>query len=119
MTALSDIQTQLDQTSGIIDGFRRSIADGALVDLSGLDKGVEEMCGAIASLPADQRLSVKQALITILDSLNGLVEALEQQQQEASDGLKGIASRQQAVSAYGRGGNMAPPGKTDRGDSEK
>ena len=57
MTALSDIQAQLDQTSGIIDGFRRTIADGALIDLTGLDQGVEEMCGAIAKLPADQRPS--------------------------------------------------------------
>lgn len=116
MTALSDIQAQLDQTSGIVDGFRRTIADGTLIDLTGLDQGVEEMCSAIAKLPADQRPSVKQALITILDALNGLVESLEEQQREASDGLKGIASRQQAVSAYGKGsvaGVSENPGKDD------
>ena len=119
MTALSDIQAQLDHTSGIIDGFRRNITDGALIDLSGLDQGVEEMCGAINKLPADQRLSVKQALITILDALNGLVGSLEEQHQEASDGLKGIASRQQAVSAYGKSSNTAQPKNPGREDPKK
>lgn len=119
MTALSDIRAQLDQTSGIIESFRRSIADGALIDMSGLDKGVEEMCLAITKLPADQRLSVKEALITILDGLNGLIESLEQQHQDASDGLKGIASRQQAVSAYGKGGIAGASGKPGKDGPDK
>ncbi|MBT5049244.1 MAG: hypothetical protein HOM58_12160 [Rhodospirillaceae bacterium] len=119
MTVLSDIQAQLDQTSGIIEGFRRSIADGALIDLSGLDQSVEEMCGAIGKLPADQRLSVKQALITILDALTTLVDSLEEQQLEASDSLKGVSSRQQAVSAYGRSSNAAIPVTPGKEEPEK
>lgn len=119
MTALSDIQAQLDQTAGIIDSFKHSITDGALIDMTGLDRSVEEICAAIAELPADQRVTVKETLITILDSLNGLVESLEEQQQDASDGLKGLASRQQAVSAYGKGNVAAQPGKPQKDEGDK
>jgi hypothetical protein len=103
MTAISDIQAQLEQTAGLVDSYRRSIADGATIDLTGLEQTVEGMCKAIADLPADQRLPVKEALITILDGFNALVEALEYQQKDASDGLQGLSSRQKAVSAYGKG----------------
>lgn len=119
MTALMDIQAQLDQTSGVIDSFKDSLADGAMIDMSGLDKSVEAMCAAIASLPADQRLTVKEALITILDSLNGLVGSLEEQQHGASEGLKGLASRQKAVSAYGKGNTAKPRPSPQKDDGDK
>jgi len=113
MSTLGDIQTQLAQTSGVIEGFRSSVADGSIVDLTGLDKSVEVMCNAINALPADQRITVKATLIALLDDLNALVDVLKIQQEEASDGLKGVSSRQKAVSAYGKGLNTAKPAKAD------
>ncbi len=113
MSALRDIQTQLDQTSGVIEGFRRSVAEGSVIDLTGLDQSIDVMCTAINELPADQRVTVKATLIGLLDDLNALVETLTIQQSKVSEGLKGVASRQQAVSAYGRGINTTKPGKVD------
>lgn len=113
MSALDDIQTQLDQTSGVIEGFRRSVAEGAVIDLTGLDQSVQEMCNGINELPPSQRVTVKATLIGLLDELNALVEILTLQQNEVSDGLKGVTSRQQAVSAYGKGVNTIKPTKVD------
>ncbi|MDA1326101.1 MAG: hypothetical protein O3C34_15300 [Proteobacteria bacterium] len=113
MSALGDIQTQLEQTANVIEGFRCSVAEGSVVDLSGLDQSVEVMCTAINDLPAEQRVTVKATLIGLLDDLNTLVELLNMQQSEASEGLKGVASRQKAVSAYGKSINTTKSAKVD------
>jgi hypothetical protein len=102
MSALQDVQSQLDRTAGVIEGFRRSVAEGSVIDLAGLDRGIEEMCEAIKHLPADQRIKVKDTLIGLIDDLNNLVEALHAQQHKVSEALGGITSRQKAVSAYGK-----------------
>ncbi len=111
MSSLEDIQTQLDQTSGVIEGFRNSVAEGSVIDLAGLDQRIEAICTAINDLPADQRITLKATLINLIDDLNGLVEILHIQQQKASEGLKGVTSRQQAVSAYGKGIKATKPGQ--------
>ncbi len=113
MSALRDIQTQLDQTTGVIEGFRSAVAEGSVIDLTGLDQSIEGMCNAINELPADQRITVKATLIGLIDDLNALLDSLNIQQSKASEGLKGVASRQQAVSAYGRSVNTTKPGKVD------
>lgn len=111
MPTLGDIQVQLEQTSGAIEGFRASVADGVAVDLTGLDKSIEVMCDAINALAPDQRLTVKATLIGLLDAMNSLVEDLKGQQDEISEDLKGVSSRQQAVSAYGKGLNTKKAGQ--------
>lgn len=111
MSALEEIQIQLDQTAGVIEGFRNSVAEGSVIDLTGLDQSIEVMCNAINILPADQRMTVKASLIGLIDDLNALVDILHLQQGKASEALKGVTSRQQAVSAYGRGGDTTKPGK--------
>jgi hypothetical protein len=116
MTASGGIQAQLDQTCDVIGGFRRSAEAGMVIDLSGLDRSVETMCEAIARLPADERRPLKDALVALLDELNALVAALEAQQRNTSEELKGVSSRQRAVTAYGKG---APPGKSGRNKPTK
>jgi hypothetical protein len=111
MSSLEDIQTQLDQTSGVIEGFRNSVAEGSVIDLTGLDQRIEAICTAINELTADRRITLKATLIKLIDDLNGLVEILHIQQDKASEGLKGVASRQQAVSAYGKGIKATKPGQ--------
>lgn len=113
MSALRDIQTELDQTSGVIERFRTCLAEGSVIDLTGLDRRIEGMCNAIIELPEDQRATVKATLIGLIDELNGLVEVLSRQQDKVSEELKGVASRQKAVSAYGKGTNTTKRDKTD------
>lgn len=110
----ADIRAQLDRTVGLVGGFRRSTEAGMVVDLAGLDRSVEEICGTIERLPAAERPALKDALVCLLDELNALVAALETQQREISDSLKGISSRQRAVAAYGKGGAAGMPQKGKR-----
>lgn len=110
------VRTQLDHVSGLIDGFRRSAEAGMAVDLSGLDRCVETMCDAIAQLPVPARPPLREALVALLDEMNGLVAALEAQHREIAENLKGVSSRQRAVAAYGKGG---APGTSDKGPPDK
>ena len=111
MTASANLRAQLGEAAGLIDGFRRSAEAGMDIDLTGLDRSVEAMCAEIARLPEPERPALKEALIALLDEMNALVGALEAQQREISQGLKGIASRQRAVTAYGKGDAAGRPGK--------
>ena len=113
MTALGDIKTELDQTSSVIERFRSSVAQGEIIDLTGLDQKIEGMCNAIIELPEDERVTVKATLIGLIDDLNALVDMLNRQQEKASEELKGVTSRERAVSAYGRGRNTSKSGKKD------
>ena len=113
MSALRDIQTQLDQTASVIERFHHSVAEGTVIDLTGLDQRIEGMCNAINDLPEDERASVKGTLIGLIDDLNALVELLTRQQDLVSESLKGVTSREKAVSAYGKSLNTAKPGKAE------
>jgi hypothetical protein len=114
MTARTDVRAQLDRASGLIDTFRRSAEAGMAIDLTGLDRSVAAMCDAIAALPPDQRPPLKDSLVALMDEMNALVAAIEAQQQEVSDSLKGVSSRQRAVAAYGKGVTPGRPGKNPR-----
>ena len=113
MSALEEIQTQLDQTSDVIERFHGSVAEGSVIDLTGLDQKIEGMCIAINELPEHERITVKGTLIGLIDDLNALVGKLTIQQNRISEGLKGVTSREKAVSAYGKGLNTTKPGKPD------
>ena len=113
MTALGDIKSELDQTSSVIERFRSCVTKGEIIDLTGLDQKIEGMCSAIVELPEDERGAVKATLIALIDDLNALVDMLTLQQKKASEGLKGVTSREKAVSAYGKGLNTTKSGKKD------
>ena len=114
MTTLNDIRTQLDQTAGVIEGFRSIVADGTPVDLAGLDENIATICAAIAKLPPHERPILKGALVTLMDEMNTLVASLELQRETTSQELKGVSSRQQAVSAYGKSGGGSRKGGPDK-----
>ena len=104
MTALNDIRVQLDQASGAIESYRRVVAGGTPVDLTGLDQKIASMCSAIAALPPGERADLKSALLTLMSDMDALVASLKQQQDSVAQELKGVSSRERAVSAYGKGG---------------
>lgn len=113
MSALRDIQMQLDQTAHVIERFRSSVAEGSVIDLTGLDRRIEGMCDDINALPEGERATLKGTLIGLIDDLNALVELLTRQQEKASEALKGVVSREKAVSAYGKGLGTARAPKGD------
>lgn len=109
MAAKEDIAHEIDHAASMVDAFRTAAAAGSTVDLSGLDTKVEKLCGEIAAMPAPERNGFKRSLLSLIDDLNRLVETIEAQQKDVSETLKGVSSRQRAVTAYGRGQSAGGP----------
>jgi hypothetical protein len=100
MSALTDIETRLKDAAAAIGTARDMAADGVVVDLAGLETGISETCEAMAGLPAEQRQTLKPALVTLIDGLNALAATLTEQRAELAQALKGSSTRQRAASAY-------------------
>lgn len=109
------ISAELDRAGAVIDGFRNSAQRGQTIDLSGLDRNVEQLCDAIAGLSPDERGPLKPRLLDLIDRLNHLVSTLDAQQNEVTEQIRGVTARQRAMTAYGKGtGTTAPPGRGDK-----
>jgi hypothetical protein len=87
----------LDQEIGeIIDAVtaaQRMLADGALVELAGLDAAVGKVCEAASHLATEERAHVAGRLSGLADALDRLALDLANQHQ--------ACSRQRAAAAYG------------------
>jgi hypothetical protein len=101
MTEVSELNTEFEQASGLINAFRDHAAKGNGLDLSDLDAKVQVFCENIAKLPPDERQGFKSKLISLTDDLDRLVTTLTEQHNAISESLQGVTSRQRAVSAYG------------------
>ncbi len=89
---------------------RRSIAGGAIVDLSGFDRDVATLCAAIVRLPAAARRPLEAELIALLADLDELSQVLTAQNAELTAG-ETDAARLRAAQAYGSPG--APDQRTE------
>jgi hypothetical protein len=87
----------LDQEIGdIIDAVtaaQRMLAEGALVELAGLDAAVGKVCEAASHLAAEERAHVAGRLSGLADALDRLALDVANQHQ--------ACSRQRAAAAYG------------------
>ena len=89
-------EARLDAIAAAVAEARRAVAGGALVEVSGLDAAVAEMCEAARALPADERGAFAGRLVELAEALDGLATELQRQ--------KETAQRQRANDAYGREG---------------
>lgn len=103
MTEPDKIQRYLETTAERVSAARRLVAAGQAVDLSGLEKEVDEVCGSILELPVDTHTDFKLPLVTLVDELDKLSNDLRQQHSKLEMGLRAISSGNQAVKAYGKG----------------
>ena len=110
LTSIDEIVREIDHVASMINAFRTAATGGDIVDLSGIEQRVETLCASISSKRAEARDRLKSPLLTLIDDLNRLVEALEVQQNEASETVKSISSRHRAVSAYGKGADFSATG---------
>ena len=89
------VQAQLADITVAVTAARAALAEGAEIDLGGLDRAVAELCDAAPCLAAAERSGVAAALEALADALDGL--AIDIARQSAAD------RRQRAVAAYGEG----------------
>lgn len=113
MSALTDIEARLKDAAAAIGTARDMASDGVVVDLAGLETGVAEACEAMAGLPANERRTLKPALIALIDGLNALAATLSEQRGQLAQALEGTTTRQRAASAYStRTQPRDPPDRT-------
>jgi hypothetical protein len=79
---------------------RRSIADGAFIDLGGFASDIAALCAAVARLPESARPEVEGELKALLTDLDGLATALTAQNASEQPG-EVDAARRRAAQAYG------------------
>lgn len=87
---------QLDAIVAAVAEARRAVADGALVEVGGLDAAVAEVCDAARALPADERGAFAGRLVELAEALDGLAADILRQRE--------AAQRQRSNDAYGQEG---------------
>jgi hypothetical protein len=90
------IAARLDEITAAITEARRAVAAGALVDMSGLDAAIGEVCDAARALPAAERDAVAESLVALAAALDQLALDIVRQRE--------AAQRQRANDAYGQEG---------------
>jgi hypothetical protein len=89
-------RTHLTEIAEAVAAARHAVADGALIEISGLDGAVTELCGAAESVPATERGAFAQGLAALADALDQLAAEIARQGE--------AARRRQAADAYRDGG---------------
>jgi hypothetical protein len=87
---------RLDEVVATVATARRTVAEGALVELSGLDAAVAEICEAAPGLPVEERGAFARGLATLAAELDQLAADLVRQRE--------AALRQRANDAYAQEG---------------
>ena len=105
MGDLAQIQAKLDEAGAAVQSARTLLSQGRLIDLSGLEKFVENLCGSVAELSSSQSGTIKPALVKLIDELNGLAESITTERDNISGEIKTLSDNKRAASAYGSGGS--------------
>jgi hypothetical protein len=108
----ADVMTQQDTTSqhmtmqdlcrdceAMVAAARQSLAEGAILDLRGLDAQVERVCAGIATLPRGERKPMQAALQRLTAELDRLAAAVTAQQAALREAAERTA-RGRATQAY-------------------
>lgn len=103
MTDAQALKRRLRDASAAVAAARRTLENGDIVDLGGLEKEIREICGGIASLPVDQAQDLKSPLLSLTDTLDLLGKDLKTMHERLAGEIKGLNARQQATKAYGGG----------------
>ena len=110
MLSADRIADDVRELSAMVDAVRAVVATGDLVDLTGLDARVARVLDDIKALPEADRLTVKPALIALIDAVGAMESAIVEKRDTIARDLGDVAARRRAVAAYG----AKPAGPKDR-----
>ncbi len=110
MTDIDQVEIQLRQATVALGAADTLVGQGQIIDLIGLERHVDQICAAIAKLPAASCAGLKPTLIVLIDGLNTLARKLADQQENIAGRLQALSSRRKAASAYGS--DPAKPGRS-------
>lgn len=104
MTAIIKVRADLDEANTAVGAAKTLLKEGKVIDLSGLETHVETLCTDIGALPPEDRTTLKNSLVALIDELNRLADDIETNNREISEDLRDTSARQRAVTAYRSGG---------------
>lgn len=107
MNSLAEARTAIAGVKRGIAIARDLMARGAAVDVTPLMPELDRLVDAIAGLPRDSALELKNELINLYSELDRFGEELSQAHEALARQLKGLSAGARAANAYGR-----KPGKS-------
>lgn len=106
---VAELMADLEAIADVLAAARRSLAEGALLDLSGLEDRIAELCAALADLPRADASGFTAPMTTLIGEFDELVQALKTQRAEFGDGGESDDDPTRAARAYGQ---KPPTGKS-------
>ena len=97
---MTSVQRIADLTATLA-GMSEAAADGAAVDLTGLDGAVAAAVSEVQTAPAREHARLRKTMSSLIEALDRLAATLVKQQN--------AAAQQRAAAAYGSAAADAPP----------
>ncbi len=95
-----ELKARLAEASATIEVARRALGEGKIVSLDGLEAHVDMTCKGITELRQPEGQALRPAMIALIDGLDQLSKALEQDRGQAKTALNSLSGRERAQSAY-------------------
>jgi hypothetical protein len=96
-----DIDDKFSQTVVLIETARRRSGEGVIVDLSGLEACIRDLCETVKAAPKHDTDIVSERIVSLRNDLQALGEEMSACHQ-ALVGRVEAANRQPAIKAYGK-----------------
>lgn len=93
-------RAQLADLAEAVAAARRAVAEGAAIELSGLDAAVAQVCDAAHAVPDAERAAFARDLVVLADALEQLAADIARR----SEAQTAAARRRRAANARGDGG---------------
>ncbi len=96
-----NIDDKFAQTAALIETVRQRSGDEAIVDLSGLEVRIRELCEAVKAAPKQNAAGVSERIASLRNDLQALGDELSASYQSLVGRVE-AAKRQPAIKAYGK-----------------
>lgn len=100
MSGIGHIRRGLEEVVGAVLLARRKVGDGQLIDLTGLEQRVDELCRLTLNEDRAEARALKPTLLSLIDDLSRLSEELKAQHGKVASTLRGSQSHRSAAAAY-------------------
>lgn len=113
MSELKEVKAGITEAGSAVQAARTLLSQGSLIDLSGLEIFVQDLCGSVEQLSGNQGSALKPDLIKLIDDLNGLADIIMAERDSVAGEMKTLSDSKRAASAYGTGADSSskPPRK--------
>lgn len=89
-----------DEIAGFIDESRKLLAQGAMMELAGMDDQVKKLCEEVTQLSKDDREKYAGRMQELLKGLQALGEEMTSKRDELAKDMRSLTDHQKANVAY-------------------